>query len=851
VLDADDGSITLPLAQMAAAAEWVLRLDLAVVSLCDQPLLRHVPESCVSMFRQCFRICDALISFKASAKVGPESATAASMGLSDDSAVDLGWRLSLLLPRLILTRTLRDSGTSSKHANSPRVKATVRRVKWRCNRFLRGDWSALFTGVRSIRVGDSSNRNDASDDKRQRTATKLARNGELRRAVAALDALPPLPHDGAVFDAMNAKFPADVDEPDLPALLVDLPESRAFTDDQWIDLLGTFDPENDGNHLRALQHHIISKLPRESGVGPSSFSFEMITALADVDVDLVWRHILRIIRGRVPVSLRPYFAAARLVALRKKEGRDDPRPISIGEIWRRLAGKVAVFCVRGKAAARLKSIGQFGVGVRGGCDAVVHSVRLAMHQLSPLGTGENAQEPVIIGEPEEHHFNLTIPTDVENAFGEVLRAPIFRIVRDEFPELFEMVRLLYGQDTYLYFRLDKPATAPALSADADGALYDLLSRYRWIRCVRGVHQGCPFGSLLFCLALVSVVEAVLRQFPSVRIPSIADDMTLVGPQLDCAAAFIELKRRLWEDLRLKVSPGKCKAFSCGGHTHPEVRSLLEGAGLSVEGGSFPSGGFILAGVPVGATPCRTANVPNVYEEEQVVSIVQRRAHTSDRLIEMTDPHAKYLITRYCVSARYNHLVRGVDPVSVLRGAEMHDEQIARLLRSCLGISSSQERWDDLCNHQFCWRQALLPERFGGVGAVPAMRSRWGAYYGSWALVAELVVGLFTSVGPADTSLRSSNISFSAMTMPEDAEDVFLEGLGGEGAVVPQSFISVHGTYGAYFTELQSELSKVEEAADLPPFLQKNMPLPLLFVELSRRQVNSAARDYAVVAKCQT
>ena len=108
--------------------------------------------------------------------------------------------------------------------------------------------------------------------KRPKVSICYSRNYvKLRRAVAALDALPPLPHDGAVFDAMNAKFPADVNEPDLHALLEDLPESRVFTDDQWVDLLGTLDPNNDGNHLRALQHHIISKLPRESGVGPSDF----------------------------------------------------------------------------------------------------------------------------------------------------------------------------------------------------------------------------------------------------------------------------------------------------------------------------------------------------------------------------------------------------------------------------------------------------------------------------------------------------------------------------------------------------------------------------------------------------
>ena len=49
-----------------------------------------------------------------------------------------------------------------------------------------------------------------------------------------------------------------------------------------------------------------------------------------------------------------------------------------------------------------------------------------------------------------------------------------------------------------------------------------------------------------------------------------------------------------------------------------------------------------------------------------------------------------------------------------------------------------------------------------------------------------------------------------MAIPEGAEDALLEGFGDEGAVVPQSFISVHGTYRAYFTELQPELSKAEE-----------------------------------------
>ena len=104
---------------------------------------------------------------------------------------------------------------------------------------------------------------------------------------------------------------------------------------------------------------------------------------------------------------------------------------------------------------------------------------------------------------------------------------------------------------------------------------------------------------------------------------------------------------------------------------------------------FHRGGVILAGVPVGVDPERTVDGVNQYGHDEVVAIVNRRKSTVDRLIDIEDPHAKYLVTRFCLSARYNHLVRGVDPVSVLDGAVRHDKIIHRLLRSCIGLPSDR------------------------------------------------------------------------------------------------------------------------------------------------------------------
>ena len=108
-------------------------------------------------------------------------------------------------------------------------------------------------------------------------------------------------------------------------------------------------------------------------------------------------------------------------------------------------------------------------------------------------------------------------------------------------------------------------------------------------CVIGVHQGCPLGSLLYCFGVLAVLQRVLLKFPFVRIPSIADDMTLVGPQLDVAAAFVELKAGLGE-ISLSVAAHKCKAIGATS-IHPKARELLEAAGLSDENKSFPSDGI--------------------------------------------------------------------------------------------------------------------------------------------------------------------------------------------------------------------------------------------------------------------
>ena len=134
--------------------------------------------------------------------------------------------------------------------------------------------------------------------------------------------------------------------------------------------------------------------------------------------------------------------------------------------------------------------------------------------------------------------------------------------------------------------------------------------------------------------VLCVVKGVLAKFPTVRIPSIADDMTVTGPQLDAVAAF-ELKVRL-KEVGLEMSPPKCKA-SCATELRPETRRRLEAAGLSDSNGSFPTDGFVLCGVPVGIDVCAAHGDPVAYAQAGVSAVVDKHRKTVDQIKKLGNP----------------------------------------------------------------------------------------------------------------------------------------------------------------------------------------------------------------------
>ena len=187
-----------------------------------------------------------------------------------------------------------------------------------------------------------------------------------------------------------------------------------------------------------------------------------------------------LLRGKCPPDIKRILFGARLLALTKRSG--GIRPIAVGYTWRRLAAKCANMYAVTKLSDVLQPI-QLGVGVKGGCEAAVHTSRRLITDM-----------------PSDW---VVAKLDFTNAFNTLRRDSMLHAVSDAVPELLPFCKSAYQDPSVLAY----------------GS--------RNVMSCEGVQQGDPLGPLLFSLTLHPI-------FVSMKSPvkcGYLDDVTAAGPKL--------------------------------------------------------------------------------------------------------------------------------------------------------------------------------------------------------------------------------------------------------------------------------------------------------------------------------
>jgi hypothetical protein len=132
--------------------------------------------------------------------------------------------------------------------------------------------------------------------------------------------------------------------------------------------------------------------------------------------------------GSVPEAVAPYLCGANLFGAKKKCG--GVRPIAVGNLLRRLTSKCFSFALADRAATLLGPH-QLGVGIRGGIEAIIHTVREVL---------------------QDGDANMGIlQIDLINAYNMADRDSAFREVEENFPDIIKWVLTSYGSEAELVF----------------------------------------------------------------------------------------------------------------------------------------------------------------------------------------------------------------------------------------------------------------------------------------------------------------------------------------------------------------------------------------------------------------
>jgi len=555
------------------------------------------------------------------------------------------------------------TGLPSVGPNGEGRSQLVAELQQRLGRVISGDWRTLLEEY-IFRVenppdeapaGTHSDPEEAlADEIRRRIprVEKLVRLGELRRAA-----------DTLVSDS-SAVRPS----PSVLAELRDKHPSRERPIDP-ADLHPPVPPPHLKLTPEALRQALATS-PKGSAGGCSGWTSDHLRAAA-LDDQQLFAELLAVCQliaeGLLPRDVARLIGAGRLVALSKPGSATAVRPISVGDILRRLTGRAVCIQMREIFQGILAPL-QLGVGVSCGAETATRAVQAWL---------------------ELHPDHTLLFVDIKNAFNSVSRAKIFRELNAH-PQLrclIPMVRQFYADTGDLWYDMGPGQAA----ASVDSA--------------EGTQQGDPLAGFLFALAIHSALARAADALGHLQRPQAGlavgffDDLTLAGPATLLAEVFQALKVELLDEASCDISLPKTVALNLTS----DISGIFPDEIRVVDAATAPEErGIIHLGVPQGTPEYVRAKVTGVFISH--ATLPQRLAKYA-----VDTKQCALLLLRKCAHPKAVFWLRSLPPDLCSHAASEIDRELLDTLGAILGADF---RAADAAHAA---AQAALPGARGGLG----------------------------------------------------------------------------------------------------------------------------------------
>ena len=394
-----------------------------------------------------------------------------------------------------------------------------------------------------------------------------------------------------------------------------------------------------------------------SAPGPSGMRPEHLREITSIRKRPLVNKLLRALsefaemarQGTLPPTAR-WILHSRLVYLRKKSG-PAPRPIRVGEFWRRFAAKRLVHMFSDRLQQLFLRARQYGVCIPGGADVLVHFRTQLERTMRTYG-----QEALAM-----------IDVDLKNAFGSLEWDSIRDSIARHAP-------FLSGWTAWCH-----QASAPVYLPCGDVRLID-----------RGAEQGDPLGSVYCAVVLMDVAERVRQRtrLPLLDVwfmddgqmlsrPSDADDLLRA---LDVELARVGARRGTGEDAK-SVARLIGTAAACDEHGHQwvteHIRNTCRVPGLpgSRLSGESPDQAHVL-GIDFGPEAAAT-------NQFRATTEAVRKVHAAISLLD--DAPSELVLMRRCADVcKVTHLLRACGPQVAEDALGEYDAVLRATLERTLG-----------------------------------------------------------------------------------------------------------------------------------------------------------------------